>query len=130
MQIYQDIMISHEKIFLGSLEVFIMASAYFLKAEHSFRCCFGGKAVQCHQKDFQYDEQDFGRICNDSRNSLAKHPDTNTFFLAFKYGLVSSGITHHFFMHVVILFEMITFTIKHYFISLKYMSMNSSYSII
>lgn len=84
--------------------------------------------MQCCQKDFQYDKQNFGRIGNDCWNSLAKHPDTKTFFLAFEYSLVSSGITHHFFMHVVILFE-ITFTIKHYFILLKYMSMNSSYSI-
>lgn len=104
-----------------------MAAAHFPKAKCSFRCCFGGKAEQCCQKGFQYDKQDFGRICNDSRNSLAKHPDKKTSFLAFEYGLVSSGITHHFFMHVVILFEMIPFTIKHYFISLKYMSMNSSY---
>lgn len=77
-----------------------MVSAYLPKDKHRIKCCFGGKAEQCYQKDFQCDEQaDFVSVYNDARDSLTKHFDTKTVSFSFKC-LVSSGITH-----VVILFE-------------------------
>lgn len=94
----------------------MMVSAYLPKDKHRIKCCFGGKAEQCYQKDFQCDEQaDFVSVYNDAKDSLTKHPDTKTVSFSFKC-LVSSGITHHYLMYVVILFEMITFIIIHYFI--------------
>lgn len=67
-------------MFLGSVKVFIMALVFLPKAKHSFRCCFGGKAVQCYQKDFQCDEQeDFGIVCDNSRDSLTKLPIQNQY---------------------------------------------------
>jgi len=109
-QTYRDLTISPKKILLGSLQVFIMASAYLPKAKHSFGCNFGGKAVQCSWKDFQYEQENFGSACNDSRDNLTKHPDTKPVSFAF-ICLISSRITRHYFMHVVIFSEIITFTI-------------------
>lgn len=85
--------------------------------------------MQCYHKNFQYDERDVGSVYSDSKNIFTKRPDTKPVSFTFKC-LVSSGITHHHFMHVAILFEMITFTIGYYFLSLKDMLINSSYSTI
>lgn len=109
--------------------VFVMVSSYLPEAKRSFRCCLGGKAMQCCQKDLQDHEGDFGSVCSDSGDSLAKDPDAKPASFASKC-LASSGIPHHYSTHVVILFEMITFTLLRYFISLKDMSINTSYSTI